>query len=489
MKKIVLLFFVLLFGVNFLVFSNLNKAVNKPYKEKIYEKNLENYDSFLSYDTSYKYKDISNLNLYFGVLYYRLYTKTNEDIFKFLSKKLLEKAKEGRGASEAFLELGYLAEEEENNIKKAEMLLKKSASLGNDGASFLLSEYGFHYLIGKSSHMATTVYNINGFVEKENEKLLRWLEVSGELQGNAFASYNYGWYLVNNGEIDRGIKNLEFASEKGNAFASMILGDIYYNGEKVNQDFERALNYYLLSSRQRNPIASYKAAMMLKVGFGGVEQNKKVYNDLIVLSADKKYPPALYEKAMILYNDKNIDKSQEQEIISLLELSSSRGYTDAAKQLADFYTWGIFVEKNHKRSVALYSIAANAYDWDAVYKFSVLLEHGTLFAEEDLPKDYREKLENMAYKYQVVGSNLGIPYSQFELATKFYENDEWEKASYMAEKSAMQGVGDAKRLLAFLPETKFLYNVYLDMKERGFSDEEMAEAINSIMLELMVPKK
>lgn len=457
--------------------------------ERVYEENLKNYSNFINYNTEYKEKEsvLSRPSLYFGILYYRLYTQTQEKAFLDMAKKLIKKEFDGPVASEAFLEMGYLMEEEEGDVKKAEEFLKKSASLGNSGASFLLSEYGNQNLVAKSSHMATTYYDTNEKIKKENEKLLRWLEVSGYIQNNSFAAYNYGWYLLRNGEENKGVEQLEYASESGNSYASMVLGDAYYNGKYIGQNFDKALNYYLLSTRQRNPISAYKAGKMLSVGFGGVEKNIEIANDLFLYSSSKGYPKAQYELALNIYKNKNEDNYTK--MFTLLESASERGNVDAAKLLADFYTYGVNTEKNHEKAVTLYGIAANAYDWDAIYKFSVLIEHENLFLGDENKEEIYKGLKNTAFKYQVIGSGLGIPYSQFELATKYYENKDWLSTQYLAEKSSMQGVLDAKRLLAYLPEVEFLYKNYVKMKDKGFSDEEMVHSLNIIMSKVMLPQR
>lgn len=65
---------------------------------------------------------------------------------------------------------------------------------------------------------------------------------------------------------------LERAADMGHKYAQYSLAGLYYHGQGVEQDYEKAFCLYASSAKQENPYVSYEQAKMLQGGIG-VEKN------------------------------------------------------------------------------------------------------------------------------------------------------------------------------------------------------------------------
>jgi len=61
---------------------------------------------------------------------------------------------------------------------------------------------------------------------------------------------------------------LRRSAEQGDASAQVRLGDMYYNGEEVSQDYAAAAEWYRRSAEQGNAAAQFQLGNMYRVGLG-----------------------------------------------------------------------------------------------------------------------------------------------------------------------------------------------------------------------------
>lgn len=78
---------------------------------------------------------------------------------------------------------------------------------------------------------------------------------------------------------------LEQSAGMGNSMAPLLLGDKYYDGDDVQQSFQKALEWYLKAGESGNPSGFILAGMMYEEG-EGVEQDYAKAFDLYQRSAD-----------------------------------------------------------------------------------------------------------------------------------------------------------------------------------------------------------
>ncbi|MFL2801194.1 MAG: tetratricopeptide repeat protein [Paracoccaceae bacterium] len=62
--------------------------------------------------------------------------------------------------------------------------------------------------------------------------------------------------------------------DDGNEKAQYFLGEIYYKGKGIPQDYKKALKWYTLSAKQGNNVAQYNFGIMYSFGLGVVPDYK-----------------------------------------------------------------------------------------------------------------------------------------------------------------------------------------------------------------------
>ena len=88
-------------------------------------------------------------------------------------------------------------------------------------------------------------------VEQDYNESLKWLEKSAK-QGNVLAERELGKSYDKEQDDDEVLMRMLKAAEYpyGNVFAQVNLGRTYYNGEIVEQDYAKAVKWYLLAAQQ-----------------------------------------------------------------------------------------------------------------------------------------------------------------------------------------------------------------------------------------------
>lgn len=192
--------------------------------------------------------------------------------------------------------------------------------------------------------------------------------------------------FIQSREFDKAVPLLKQSAKLGNAEAQYNLGYCYQAGVGVEQNQQKAIEWYLKSAKQGYNDALYQ--MMMAYGKGnGVEQNfEKAYS--YALKCAKNNDITCMFNLIGCYKDgmgteKNLDKMLEWAIrLGKMEnpknLSQSGYVTSARLELARMYRDGKNVEQDYFKS----------YQWFIIYNeskinFSVLLQ-------EDVIKEIQE---------------------------------------------------------------------------------------------------
>ena len=78
---------------------------------------------------------------------------------------------------------------------------------------------------------------------------------------------------------------------RGNRPAEHNIGTCYFEGEGVDQDYAKALEWYLKAAEKKNPTSQYMIGWIYQAGFGvtqDIEEAKKWY----LMSAEQGYEDA-----------------------------------------------------------------------------------------------------------------------------------------------------------------------------------------------------
>ncbi|KAK8852781.1 hypothetical protein M9Y10_017771 [Tritrichomonas musculus] len=164
--------------------------------------------------------------------------------------------------------------------------------------------------------------------------------------------------------VKRGVSLLELSSEKGNRYASFIIGLLYESSEYVEHDFIKSTHFYELSSLQGNSYGLIRLGMCYHYGYG-VQQD---------------YPKAieLYEKAAKL------------------------GNSIALNNIAICYEKGHGVEQSYSKAVEYYEKAARLGNSKSLYNIGICYKNGR-GVEQDINKaiQYFEKSARFGNKHSL----------------------------------------------------------------------------------------
>ena len=200
----------------------------------------------------------------------------------------------------------------------------------------------FEIYENKGAHLNVEFPDIPMTIEEYREKLMElselnmymakrytpetiMVDVSNPDSVNSFARGTF-WFEYQDDEIDinnaeAALELLEKYSNEGNAESQNILGALYYEGVYVNQDYEKAAQYYIAAARNGHSLAMSNAGYCYFYG-NGVEQS---------------YAEAFkYFSKAVMFDE-----------------------YDAANMIGDMYRDGLFVQQDRKMA---YSIYKTAYD-------------------------------------------------------------------------------------------------------------------------------
>ncbi len=170
-------------------------------------------------------------------------------------------------------------------------------------------------------------------------------------------------------------KSILAAAESNHADAQFLLGDCYYKGRTVPQNYQEAVKWFRKAADQSNPDARYYLGVCYANG-QGVEKNPQLAADWIRRAADRGNPEAMNTLGL-LHSSGNGVRQDYHEAVSLFRRAADAGSNDALKNLALCYANGLGVQKDLKQAVKLLKTAAHAGSADAQYNLGVSYVNGS----------------------------------------------------------------------------------------------------------------
>ncbi|HIY83813.1 MAG TPA: SEL1-like repeat protein [Candidatus Rubneribacter avistercoris] len=240
---------------------------------------------------------------------------------------------------------------------------------------------------------------ISGKNFRRRQKRLKWIARLG-----FFASVGAALLLV--AVLFFPVQMLEVRSYFGDARAQTLLGQRYYYGDGVGQDYERAAELLGRAVAQGDAAAQCGLGALYDDGLG-VEQS--------------------YEKAAELYGQ-----------------AAVQGQADAQRRLGRLYRYGLGVQQSYEKAVELYTQAANQGDASAQCSLGDLYYDG-LGVEQNYERAAELYEQAAAQGYALAQSNLGFLYYSGQGVEQDYE-----KAVEFLNQAADQGDADAQANLGRL---------------------------------------
>jgi hypothetical protein len=147
-------------------------------------------------------------------------------------------------------------------------------------------------------------------------------------------------------------------AELGDAEAQNNLGNMYYVGQGVEQDYAEALRLYELAAEQGYASAQNNLGYMYSEGLG-VEQDYAEALRLRTLAAEQGNAKAQSLLGYIYKEGLGVEQDYA-EALRLYKLAADQGDATAQNNLGAMYAEGLGVEQDYAEAVRLYELAANS---------------------------------------------------------------------------------------------------------------------------------
>ncbi len=154
-------------------------------------------------------------------------------------------------------------------------------------------------------------------------------------QGNAEAQCNLGNCYYNGTGVEQDFKEAvkwyQKSAEQGNAEAQNCLGDCYYHGKGVEQDYKEAVKWYRKSAEQKNAKAQCNLGDCYCYG-EGIEQDLKEAVKWWIKSAEQKNAEAQYKLGNCYYYGKGVEQNFGK-AVKWYQKSAEQGYMKAQNRV------------------------------------------------------------------------------------------------------------------------------------------------------------
>lgn len=439
---------------------------------------------------------------------YKMGDGCEESIFK--AYYWLEEAAEN-GFEDSFYVLGesyFEGAYVELNYKKAYKYLSKAAKNQNEKA---LERLGDMYYSGF-------------YVDEDKKKAFKLYKESIDL-GNTELYYKLGKIYEEEGKYKTAINYYRKGHEKNDVRATQKLGVMYYNGDLVERDVKKSLEYMEVASKGKEPHSLYvmgvaslnsskeKAMEYLKEAYklGSIYAAEALASELLIeVLNDKKVD----EKELLKYIKKAMDgdledgiyyyglvnaygigmKKNNEEAFKYFKIAAEKGCEKAIIKIANWYKHGIYVKPNTYEAIKWYKKAAEKFNSEAISSIIEIYEKGI-----GIEADYKRAFEGvkllreanivegnlrMAYYYmEGIGTEVDIEKAE-EIIAETMELDEGQTLKFLGElvESGIYIKGKTKAITYYLQaiesgcsEAKYNIEYYLYKNNNRIKYDEIYE--------------
>ena len=463
------------YSIGYLYFNGKEIEQNYEYAFNWYKKSAENGFPAAQHALAYLYKMGEGCEESLHKAYYWLEKAAEndfEDSFYVLGASYLE----GEGV--------------ELNYKKAYRYLSKAAEVKNENA---IESLGDMYYSGL-------------YVDEDKNKAFKLYKESLKL-GNTDLYYKLGKIYEAEGKSKLALRHYKKGHENNDIRATQKLGVMYYNGEIVDRDVDKSLEYMEIASKEGAPHALYVMGIAYlitdeKLGvkylkeaykLGSIHAAEALANELLMeVLNDKK----IDEKELLEYIKKAMDedledaiyyyglvnaygiglKKNNEEAFKYFKIAAEKGCEKAIIKIANWYKHGIYVRPSPYEAIQWYKKAAEKFNSEAIASIVEIYEKGI-----GINPDYKRAFEGVKLlrETNIVEGNLKTAYYYIEgIGTEI----DIEKAEKLIEETMELDEGKTLNFLGELAESEIYkkgktkaITYYIQAVENGCS-----EAISNI---------
>ena len=224
----------------------------------------------------------------------------------------------------------------------------------------------------------------------------------------SYADYAKGVEALQVGNYTIAAQELKEAADAGDAKAQYLMGYLYYQGQGVPQDDEKAFELFRRATDQGHVEAQTFLAFMYDSG-RGVPQNKKKAFDLYQASADEGDITATINLGVMYYKGDGIPQNYDKafELLNDIEHVNS---PVLQLYLGNLYFYGYGTRQDVNKALSYYLKAAALGDISAHYFLGSLYQQGSGSISPN-PSE--------ALLYYTYAAQKGDPNAQYNLATLY----------------------------------------------------------------------
>ncbi len=182
------------------------------------------------------------------------------------------------------------------------------------------------------------------------------------------------------------LRELYKRAEAGDADYQLSLGNLFYKGVEVTQDFNEAIKWFRLAAEQGHPDAQLNLGILYAAGQVVAQDNIEAVK-WFRLAADQDNPQAQFNLGMLYNLGQGVEKNQT-EAVKWYRLAAKQGLSIAQLNLGVAYVTGQGVVIDEKEALNWLHLAADQNEAQAQFNLGVMYANGQ-GVDQDLVESYR----------------------------------------------------------------------------------------------------
>ena len=221
-------------------------------------------------------------------------------------------------------------------------------------------------------------------------------------------------------------------AKKGHPQAQFLLGELYFHGDEIEQNYSEAFYWYTKSAEQNFSYAQNNLGVMYEYGYF-VNQDYQQAFSWYKKAAEQGLALSQYNLGVFYANGYGV-KQDYTEALKWYKKAAAQNFAEAQRDIGSFYEYGNGVEQNYKEAMNWYKKASEQGEPGAQNNIGLLYDNGW-----GVVKNHSEAID--WYKKAAI---QGEPIAQFNLAHCYQEECDFINAILWYEKSARQGYDGAQ---------------------------------------------
>ncbi|KAK3860404.1 hypothetical protein Pcinc_033546 [Petrolisthes cinctipes] len=173
------------------------------------------------------------------------------------------------------------------------------------------------------------------------------------------------------------IQYYQFLAEKGDVQAQVGLGQLHYQGGRgVDQDHQRALNYFLQAAEAGNANAMAFLGKMYLEGSSVVKQSNETALKYFKRAAEQNNAVGQSGLGLMYLHGRGVDQDYSL-ALKYFTHAADQGWVDGQLQLGNMYFSGLGVRRDYKMAIKYFNLASQSGHVLAFYNLAQMQASGT----------------------------------------------------------------------------------------------------------------